>query len=71
MAKQSSSNKALHGPPEDKSQRQLEHDFDPTGGAPAGNKIVTCYNAGCPDYRRPRSDGSKCGCAKNAVGSLT
>lgn len=33
----------------------------------ASSTVVTCYNPACPDYRRPRNDGSKCGCARTAT----
>lgn len=76
MAKKqsSSSDKALR-PAEDKltrDQAALERDANIGGDGPrSDHKTVTCYNAACPDYRRPRTDGSSCACKKTAVGSTT
>lgn len=73
-----SSDKSLHGPPEDKlqtlsrDQATLERNAQiGVDGPRSDHKTVTCYNPACPDYRRPRTDGSSCGCKKSAVGSLT
>lgn len=49
-------------------QAQLERDFDPSGPK-SDHKVVTCYNSACPDYRRPRNDGSSCGCKRTAIGA--
>lgn len=74
-SKRSSSDKAMHGPPEDKlsrDQAQLERDANlDLEGPRSDHKTVTCYNPACPDYRRPRTDGSSCACKKTAVGSTT
>lgn len=31
------------------------------------HKTVVCYNSSCPDYRVPRTDGSKCSCQRTKV----
>lgn len=71
--KSSSSDKAVR-PDEDKlarTQRGLEHEFDPPAVPAAGHRTVTCYNPACRDYRKPRTDGSACACRKAQIGSLT
>lgn len=78
-----SSDKALHGPPEDKTlpgqrgalkvstissdQDVLERNANIGSGPPSDHKTVTCYNPACADYRRPRSDGSSCACKKTTI----
>lgn len=60
--------KALR-PAEDKSadQATLEREFDPQPVEPSDHKTTTCYNPACPDYRRPRTDGSSCGCKRSKL----
>jgi hypothetical protein len=48
-------------------QGVLERNFDPPAVEPSDHKTVTCYNPACPDYRRPRTDGSSCACKKATV----
>lgn len=51
-------------------QQTLEHNADiGADGVRSDHKTVTCYNAACPDYRRPRTDGSSCSCKKTAIGA--
>lgn len=48
-------------------QGVLERNFDPPAVEPSDHKTVTCYNPACPDYRRPRNDGSSCACKKTSA----